>query len=62
MSIKQMFEQSVLTKTKESQIIIVTLADGQVAHYTKSILPLMIGDPMVKQIVDKQSGEIIYLA
>lgn len=61
-SIKEDLTNAVMTKTVDADIIVVTLADGQVAEYTKAILPLMVGDPMVARIVDKVSGEIIYMA
>lgn len=62
MSLKEALENAVLTKTPHAQTIDVTLADGQVATYTKAIIPMMIGDPYVKRIVDNASGEIIYEA
>lgn len=61
-SINEDLINAVMTRTADSDVIVVTLADGQVAEYTKAILPLMVGDPMVARIVDKVSGEIIYMA
>ena len=62
MNLEETLENAVLTKTKFEDTIDVTLADGQVARYTKAIIPMMVGDPMVKRIVDNASGEIIYEA
>ena len=61
-SIKDTLEASVFGKVRYEDTITVTLADGQVANYTKGILPMMIGDPIVKRIVDNATGEIIYEA
>lgn len=60
--IKRLLTDAILTRTDDGDIIEVTLADGQVAEYTKDMLPLMLGDPMVKRIVDKYEGEILYIA
>lgn len=61
-SINEDLINAVMKRPADSDVIIVTLANGQVAEYTKAILPLMVGDPMVARIVDKVSGEIIYMA
>ena len=61
-SVKETIEASVFGKVRYGDTVTVTLADGQVADYTKGVLPMMIGDPMVKRIVDNESGEIIYEA
>lgn len=60
--IKRLLTDAILTRTDDGDIIEVTLADGQVAEYTKDMLPIMLGDPMVKRIVDKCEGEILYIA
>lgn len=60
--IKRLLTDAILTRTDDRDIIEVTLTDGQVAEYTKDMLPLMLGDPMVKRIVDKYEGEILYIA
>lgn len=61
-TLKDTLVASVFGNVSHKDTVTVTLTDGQVADYTKGVLPMMLGDPMVKRIVDNESGEIIYEA
>ena len=59
-SITQDIMTSIRTANKRTHDILVTFGDGKQARYTISILEMLKAEPMVAEIMDLETGEILY--